>query len=97
MESVSYSQMLAVTATPFTTVVQGEKGNLYVEGETASQPVRYTIEDSKGSRQTFECRLPGGGSGMFWEADAAAQSLRDGKLEADLIPHGKPPHSLLTP
>lgn len=94
---LSHTQMVVTTQSAFSTVVQGEKGTLTVEGDIAAQPLRYSLSLADAStgalppyekRHVVECPLPGGGHGMFWEADAAARALRDGKLEEDLIPHG---------
>jgi hypothetical protein len=36
--------------------------------------------------ETMEFEIPGGGHGMFWEADAAARSWKDGQLCSPIIP-----------
>lgn len=54
------------------------------------RPTTYTLhlKDDKGEfkePQVVERLIPAG-HGMFWEADACARALRDGKEEAELCP-----------
>lgn len=37
--------------------------------------------------EVHEEEIPGGGHGMFWEADECARCVRDGKLESEVMPH----------
>ncbi|CEH18318.1 Dimeric dihydrodiol dehydrogenase [Ceraceosorus bombacis] len=71
------------------TLIQGEKGDLTVHW-APFRPTAFTItlrknSDELGEPKTTEFDIPGG-HGMFWEADACARALRDGKFEADLHP-----------
>jgi predicted dehydrogenase len=61
--------------------VQGTKGELQVYGPIY-RPTRYRLIQKKGDVKDEEFEFPGGGHGMFWEADEAARCWRDGKLES---------------
>lgn len=82
------SQMSVRTHPTHTTLVQGEKGDLTVSWGP-HRPESFTIrlrkdEASLQEPQETKCDIPG--HGMFWEADACARALRDGKKEAELCP-----------
>lgn len=61
--------------------VQGTKGELQVFGPIY-RPTRYILIPHDGDLRDEEFEFPGGGHGMFWEADEAARCWRDGKLES---------------
>jgi len=61
--------------------VQGSKGELQVYGPIF-RPTRYRFIPNSGEIKDEQFEFPGGGHGMFWEADEAARCLRDGKLES---------------
>ena len=68
------------------TIIQGEKGSITVQGQPY-RPEGFTVylndkdgNPGKPEKHTFD--IPG--QGMFWEADACARDLRDGKIENDL-------------
>ncbi|KAG2420438.1 hypothetical protein HFD88_000050 [Aspergillus terreus] len=67
--------------------IQGTKGEIQVDGP-AFRPERYRIIPKKGCGEIkeVECPFPGGGKGMFYEADEVARCLRDGKLESETMP-----------
>ena len=71
--------------------IQGEKGELCVEWapfRPQAYSIRFKNEDgSPGEAKRVEFPIPG--HGMFWEADACARALRDGKKEADLCSLGE--------
>ncbi|KAF1844620.1 NAD(P)-binding protein [Cucurbitaria berberidis CBS 394.84] len=50
----------------------------------AASQARGTLASFKHETKSFE--IPGGGHGMFWEADECARCVRDGRLESDVIP-----------
>ena len=66
--------------------LQGDEGEIQVYGPIY-RPTRYKVI-RKGSRKvqdkTFD--FPGDGHGMYWEADAAARGVLDGKLEDSTLP-----------
>lgn len=68
--------------------IQGTGGEIQVDGP-AFRPSKYRIiskkEEGKDAPEVkeVECEFPGGGHGMFWEADEAARCVRDGKLESE--------------
>lgn len=69
-------------------LVQGEKGDLTVDW-APFRPTKFILhlKDEKGEYlepQVNERPIPG--HGMFWEADACARALRDGKKETELCP-----------
>jgi predicted dehydrogenase len=50
----------------------------------ASSSSRGTLAEFKYETKEFDDR-PGGGHGMFWEADACARCVRDGKIESKVM------------
>lgn len=50
----------------------------------ASSEARGTLAKFRNGTKTFD--TPGGGHGMYWEADECARCIRDGKLESDVMP-----------
>ncbi|CAO2648588.1 Nn.00g078550.m01.CDS01 [Neocucurbitaria sp. VM-36] len=73
--------------------IQGTHGDLTVN--YAPRPRSYTLtpasSQSRGTLASFQhgtktFDIPGGGHGMFWEADECARCVRDGKIESDVIP-----------
>jgi predicted dehydrogenase len=69
--------------------IQGTKGDLTVN--YAPRPKRYTLTPAKGKEAEFEYEVsefddsPGGGHGMFWEADECARCVRDEKIESEVM------------
>ena len=61
--------------------IQGTKGELQVYGPIY-KPTRYRIVSGEGQIKDEKFEFPGGGWGMFWEADEAARCWKDGKLES---------------
>ncbi|KAJ1311742.1 hypothetical protein OPQ81_010212 [Rhizoctonia solani] len=66
-------------------LIQGEKGQLIIPW-SPHRPESYTLDiyktkTSPGSTETKEFSIPG--KGLFFQADAVARALRDGKTEAD--------------
>lgn len=67
------------------TIIQGSKGTITVQGQPY-RPEGFTIflndkDGNPGSPQRHSFDIPG--QGMFWEADACARNLRDGKIQED--------------
>jgi predicted dehydrogenase len=63
--------------------IQGEKGEIQVFGPIY-RPQRYrVVMKSKKGGEDHQFEFPGGGHGMFWEADEAARCLVGGKLESE--------------
>jgi predicted dehydrogenase len=73
--------------------IQGTLGDLTVD--FAPKPRFYTLtpaaNDKRGKPADFEYQvvdkfkeIPGGGHGMFWEADECARCIRDGKMESEV-------------
>lgn len=76
--------------------IQGTFGDLTVD--YAPRPRVYTLTPassrSRGTLAKFEhgtktFDIPGGGHGMFWEADECARCIRDKKLESEVMPLGE--------
>lgn len=68
------------------TIIQGEKGTITVQGQPY-RPEGFTVflndeNGNPGPPQQYQFQIPG--QGMFWEADACARDLRDGKIENSL-------------
>ena len=61
--------------------VLGTKGELQVFGPIY-RPMGYRLIQMNGDVKDERFEVPGGGHGMFWEADEAARCWRDGKLES---------------
>jgi predicted dehydrogenase len=69
--------------------IQGTKGEIQVMGP-AYRPTSYKLIMAEGNSMVEEVEFPiptdpnrdGDGWGMYWEADEAARSVRDGKLES---------------
>lgn len=66
--------------------VYGDKGEIQVYGPLY-RPTKFKVVPKKGNGEVKEENFgfPGGGHGMFWEADAAARCLRDEKLESSTM------------
>lgn len=70
--------------------IEGTKGFITIEGESASIPSAFTIHPKiQDDRITppgkkYEFRVPG--FGLFWEADAVAKDVAAGKLENETMP-----------
>jgi len=67
--------------------IMGTKAEVQVS-HPAYQPesIRIIPVEKHGKVVEKKFPIPGGGYGMFWEADGAARALRDGKLESETIP-----------
>jgi predicted dehydrogenase len=73
--------------------IQGTLGDLTVN--YAPRPRTYTLtpasSNSRGTPASFQHETkefddrPGGGHGMFWEADECARCVRDGKIESEVM------------
>ncbi|EPQ27740.1 uncharacterized protein PFL1_04877 [Pseudozyma flocculosa PF-1] len=84
-QGIATTNMTVKSSPHYVVLVQGEKGELSVPFPTY-RPESYTLrlrdaEGELGEPQTKTFPIPG--HGMFWEADACARALRDGKNEAD--------------
>ncbi|KAF3002992.1 hypothetical protein E8E13_005378 [Curvularia kusanoi] len=73
--------------------IQGTKGDILVYG-ISPRPLSYTLVPAQNERrakladfevENKEFKIPGGGHGMFWEADECARCVRDGKLESEVM------------
>ena len=65
--------------------IYGLKGEIQVWGPAhRSQSIRIIPKNGKSYETKFE--IPAGGHGMFWEADAAANSWHAGQLECPIMP-----------
>jgi hypothetical protein len=72
----------------YSILIQGEKGDMTLPFP-AYRPTQYVLhlKDDKGEYlkpEVHDHSIPG--HGMFWEADACARALQDGKIEAELCP-----------
>lgn len=77
--------------------IQGTLGDLTIN--YAPRPSSYTLTPatsaSRGTLASFAYQTkhfddgPGGGHGMFWEADECARCIRDGKLESEVCGWGE--------
>jgi len=72
--------------------IQGSGGEIQVMGP-AYRPLQYKVikKDGGGKIEVVDCPIPKDterdwGHGMFWEADACARCIRDGKLESETMP-----------
>ncbi|CAO1615944.1 unnamed protein product [Sympodiomycopsis kandeliae] len=80
-QGIATCSMDAKTNSSYAVLIQGEKGDIRVSPLTMN-PSKFTIELK--DQQPVEKHFPIPGHGMFYEADAAARALRDGKKEVDL-------------
>jgi predicted dehydrogenase len=67
--------------------IYGTLGEIQVS-HPAYRPDAYKLIPLKGHGEVVEKKFefPGGGHGMFWQADDSARAIRDGKLECDVMP-----------
>ena len=69
--------------------ISGTKGEIQV-AHPAYLPRSFRVIKKNAAGEVEEREekfdIPGGGGGMFWEADAAGRALRDGKLESEGMP-----------
>lgn len=69
--------------------ISGTKGEIQV-AHPAYRPESFVVirkgEDGVVEENEYRFEIPGGGHGMFWEADAAGRAIRDGELESDIMP-----------
>ncbi|KAN0064236.1 hypothetical protein ACQY0O_003403 [Thecaphora frezii] len=87
-QGIATTSMSTESSPHYVVLVQGEKGELSVPFPTY-RPESYTLrlkdgQGKLGEPQTKTFPIPG--HGMFWEADACARALRDGKTEAERCP-----------
>lgn len=80
-QGIATCSMDAKTHSSYAVLIQGEKGDIRVPPLTMN-PRKFSIELK--DQQPHEKEFPIPGHGMFYEADAAARALRDGKKELDL-------------
>ena len=67
--------------------IYGLDGEVQVFGPAhRPQWIKVVPKVGKGKVRTIDFEIPAGGHGMFWEADAAARCVRDGKLECETVP-----------
>lgn len=79
---IASTTLKAKTSSSYAVLIQGEKGDIRIPPMTMN-PSRFFIElHGEGSREV-SMPHPGGGLGFFYEADAAARCLRDGKKETE--------------
>ena len=85
------TQAVVRTHHAYSCVIQGTKGDIAV-AFPPFRPESFSVArrnddalKTLGARTTYEFPIPG--HGMFWEADAAARCLRDGKLQPELHPN----------
>lgn len=73
--------------------IQGTLGDILVHG-ISPRPLSYTLVPAQNEKrgkladfgvETKSFEIPGGGHGMFWEADECARCVRDGKLESEVM------------
>ena len=73
--------------------IQGTLGDITVSA-ACYRPLSYTLIPAQNAGrgkladfefQNVEHEIPGGGHGMFWEADECARCIRDGKLESGIM------------
>ena len=73
--------------------IQGTLGDITIS-QACYRPLSYTLvpaqNESRGKLADFELKnveheTPGGGHGMFWEADECARCVRDGKTESAVM------------
>lgn len=73
--------------------IQGTLGDITVAAPSY-RPLSYTLipakNEGRGQLADFEhevkkLEIPGGGHGMFWEADECARCIRDGVLESEIL------------
>ena len=73
--------------------IQGTRGDILVHG-ISPRPLSYTLVPAQNEKrgkpadfkvETKAFEIPGGGHGMFWEADECARCVRDGKLESAIM------------
>lgn len=67
--------------------IEGTRGEIQVYGPS-SRPFKYRFildEGEKGASKEHEFDFPGGGHGMYWEADEAARCWRDKAVESEGI------------
>jgi predicted dehydrogenase len=77
--------------------IQGTLGDITVSAP-CYRPLSYTLTPASNAHrgtpaafeyQEIEHEIPGGGHGMFWEADECARCIRDGKLESSVMGWGE--------
>ncbi|CAO1620056.1 unnamed protein product [Parajaminaea phylloscopi] len=83
---IASSALKAKTSASYAVLIQGDKGDIRVPPMTMN-PQRFYIELHGQSPEEKSFPHPGGGSGFFYEADAAARCLRDGKKETQECSH----------
>lgn len=83
-QGIATTSMSVRSTSKYICLIQGEKADMTVPW-APYRPTSYTIHEKDeegiytGKEETKEFKIPG--HGMFWEADACARALRDGKKE----------------
>ncbi|KAK9458166.1 hypothetical protein V1511DRAFT_491920 [Dipodascopsis uninucleata] len=81
--SVASSSMMVTSPSECLILVQGDKGDVIVPIHS-SRPEKIIVKLHGAEPKTYDFPIPGWG--LFWEADAVARDIRDGKLEDSLYP-----------
>lgn len=85
-QGIASTNMTIKTSSAYCVLVQGDKADLTVPFPPY-RPESYTIHEKDeegnytGKEESKKFDIPG--HGMFWEADACARALRDGKMEEE--------------
>lgn len=80
-QGIATTTLLANTNPSYAVLIQGEKGDIRIPPATMN-PSKFWIELHGQPSKQIDMPIPG--LGMFYEADAAARALRDGKKETEL-------------
>lgn len=84
-QGIATCSLSANTSRDHCVSIQGDKGEVTLAW-APFRPTQYTVrlrdaEGKIGEPKVFDVPIPG--AGMFWEADACARALRDGKTESE--------------
>jgi dihydrodiol dehydrogenase / D-xylose 1-dehydrogenase (NADP) len=66
--------------------IEGEHGSISIGGVAASSPSFLVIRLREKEERRIDFPKEKGAKGFYWEADAVAADLRDGRLESALMP-----------
>ncbi|KAH7102793.1 NAD(P)-binding protein [Auriculariales sp. MPI-PUGE-AT-0066] len=78
------TSLAARTARPYCVIIQGDKGELCVEG-SCPRPRAYILQ--RDGQDPIRKDFTFTGHGMHWEADACARAIRDGHIEVPECSH----------
>jgi dihydrodiol dehydrogenase / D-xylose 1-dehydrogenase (NADP) len=67
--------------------IEGTDGVITIHGRATSKPLGFVLKKKGGEEQTFEFNFDGWG--FFYEADAVARDIKEGRLENDTMPLGE--------